>query len=128
MWTPRSRLWELKNESRCLETRRHLHLPNPHSGLEAVRGEGRKGSAAQIALITPEIAAQKLQTQKEEKSLPSLAPVLSRWQAHIYLPGSDEQTNAEHSSHQLGLLGRGQVSHFILQVYLLMAYPVPRRL
>lgn len=46
--------------------KRHLHLPNPHSGLEAVRDEGRKGSAARIALIMPEIAAQKLQTQKEK--------------------------------------------------------------
>lgn len=127
MWTPSSRLWELKHKSRCLETRRHLHLPNPRSGLEAARGEGRKGSAAWIALITPEIAAQKLQTQKEKKSLPSLAPVPSRWQARIYLPGSDEQTSAEHSSHRLRLLGRGQVSHFILQVYLLMAYPMPNR-
>lgn len=66
MRTPTSRLWELKHKSRCLETRRHLHLPNPRSGLEAARGEGRKGSAAWIALITPEIAAQKLQTQKEK--------------------------------------------------------------
>lgn len=64
---PRSKLWEPKQESGCLETRRHLHLPNPRSGLEAAWGEGRKGSAARIALITPEIAAQKLQAQKKKR-------------------------------------------------------------
>lgn len=83
---------ELKHKSRCLETRRHLHLPNPHSGLEAVWGEGRKRSAAWINLIPPGIAAQKLQTQKEKGITSISGAVPRRWQAPVYLPGSDEQT------------------------------------
>lgn len=41
--------------------------PRPSLGAGSSRGEGRKGSAAWIATIMPEIAAQKLQTQKERK-------------------------------------------------------------
>lgn len=101
--------------------------PDSAPGRKLCGDGGRKGPSARVTRITPEIAAQKLQTQKE-KSLPSLAPLPARWQARIYLPGSDEQTSPEHSSHRLGTLVRGQVSHFVLQVYLLMACPVPRRL
>lgn len=120
-----SRLWDLQHKSRCAG-QGGTRTPRPHWGW-MLEGRGQEG--LRIASAVPEIAAQKLQTQKARKkpSLPSLAPVPRHWQARIYLPGSDEQTGAEHSSHRLGLLGRGQVSHFVLQVCLLTARPVPKR-
>lgn len=74
------------------------------AGEEEVSGLG--------AWITPEIAAQKLETQKR-KSFRSLAPGLRCWQRGMSLPGSDEQTRLGCSSHRPGVVGGrpGFMSH-----------------
>lgn len=84
-----------KQESRCLGGNEALTSPNPLPRAGKLRG-ARAGRALQpwIALIMPEIAAQKVQAQKRKfkkriiKSLPWLASGPRRWRASIYLPGS----------------------------------------
>lgn len=109
-----------------------LTSPNPLSRAGNCAGRGQEG--LWIALITPEIAVQKVQAQKkksklkyfreEKKKIEKKSP-FAGWRASIYLPGS--AAGAAPSSVLTGRdpLGQCQLSHFFFQPCLQLAHPVP---